>query len=81
MPEADRPADARGEAHNDESGGRGHEESGRPWSERVGVRVMVGGGIVLPTVVLSLLLVFVMRTLDAYVTALEERATPPPPAP
>ena len=63
--EADRPADARGERLNDESGGRGREDSGRPRSERIGVRVMVGGGIVFPTIVLGGLLVFVMRTLDA----------------
>ena len=63
--EADRPADARGERLNDESGGRGSAESGRPRSERIGVRVMVGGGIVFPTIVLGILLVFVMRTLAA----------------
>lgn len=64
-PEADRPADPRGERLNDESGGRGAEERGRPWSERVGVRVMVGGGAIFPAIVLGALLVFVMRVLAA----------------
>lgn len=65
LPEADRPADARGERHNDESGGRGREGLGRPWSERAGVRVMVGAGIVFPTIVLGLLLVFALRVTNA----------------
>ena len=63
--EADQRPDTRGERLNDESGARGRVESGRPRSERIGVRVMVGGGIVFPTIVLGFLLVFVMRTLAA----------------
>lgn len=62
-PEADRPADARGERLNDESGGRGHEESGRPRSERTGVRVMVWAGAVVPAVILGVLLIVTMRVL------------------
>jgi hypothetical protein len=46
VPEADREADARGERFNDESGGRGREERGRPRSERIGARVMIGAGLV-----------------------------------
>jgi cytochrome c oxidase subunit 2 len=65
VPEADRPPDARGETTNDESGGRGHTERGRPRSERTGVRVMVGAGAVFPAIVLGVLLVFVMRVLAA----------------
>ena len=64
-PEADREADRRGELHNDETGGRGHEGEGRPRSERVGVRVMVGAGVVFPTIALGALLVFTLRTLSA----------------
>ncbi len=64
IPEADRPADARGESLNDESGGRGHEGTGRPRSERSGVRVMVWAGIVVPAVILGALLAFTMRVLD-----------------
>lgn len=63
--EADRPADTRGETLNDESGGRGQEETGRPWSERVGVRVMVWAGIVFPAIVLGIVLVYTLRTLGA----------------
>lgn len=69
--EADRPADIRGERANDESGARGTgdaggvAESGRPRDERIGVRVMVGGGVVFPAIVLGVLLVFVMRVLAA----------------
>lgn len=61
VPEADRPADSRGERHNDETGGRGREGLGRPWSERVGVRVMVGAGVVVPAIVLGVILVYVLR--------------------
>lgn len=61
--EADRPVDARGESLNDESGGRGHEESGRPRSERTGVRVMVWAGFVAPAIILGALLVITMRVL------------------
>lgn len=64
-PEADRPADSRGERFNDESGGRGLEERGRPWSERVGVRIMVGAGIVFPALVLGVVLVFMLRAWSA----------------
>lgn len=65
VPEADRPADARGESANDESGGRGRTERGRPRSERIGARVMIGAGLVFPAIVLAGVLVFTMRTLDA----------------
>ena len=63
--EADRPADVRGERHNDESGGRGGTDRGRSRDEQIGVRVMVGGGVVFPAIVLGVLLVFVMRVLAA----------------
>jgi cytochrome c oxidase subunit 2 len=66
-PEADRPADPRGERANDESGGRGRMGAGRPPSERVGARWMVYGGIVFPALVLGALLVLTLRTLDAVV--------------
>ena len=65
VPEADRPADARGELHNEEGGGRGLEEKGRPRSERIGVRWMVAGGIVLPVVALLPVLIMTMHTLNA----------------
>jgi cytochrome c oxidase subunit 2 len=64
-PEADRPADARGERANVETGGRGREDTGRPESERVGVRWMIAGGVVLPVVVLTALLVPTLRSLGA----------------
>lgn len=62
-PEADRPPDPHGEALNDESGGRGLEGEGRPRTERIGVRVMIGGGFVLPAVVCGALLVYVLIVL------------------
>jgi cytochrome c oxidase subunit 2 len=65
LPEADRPADARGDALNDESGGRGLEETGRPRTERIGARVMVGAGAIVPAVILGVLLVITMRVLAA----------------
>lgn len=64
-PEADRPADARGEASNDESGGRSREGVGRPRTERQGTGVMVGAGIVFPTIVLGVVLVFTLKALAA----------------
>jgi len=64
-PEADRPADPRGERANDESGGRGRAGRGRPASERQGARWMVAGGIVFPTVVLLVVLVATLQTLGA----------------
>lgn len=64
-PEADRPADARGERANDESGGRGREDSGRPRSEQLGARWMVAGGIVFPAVVLSVLFVLTLMVMGA----------------
>jgi cytochrome c oxidase subunit 2 len=64
-PEADRSADSRGEHANIETGGRGREDTGRPRSERIGVRWMVAGGIVLPVVVLTVLLVPTLRSLGA----------------
>src|SRR5688500_11041146 len=54
-PEADRPADPRGEHANAEEGGRGREDEGRPRSDRLGARWLVAGGIVFPGVVLSVL--------------------------
>ena len=66
-PEADRPADARGERANDESGGRGRAGAGRPRSERAGARAMLYGGVVFPAVALGLVLVFTLRALDAIV--------------
>ena len=66
-PEADRPADPRGERANDESGGRGRAGRGRPASERHGARWLVAGGIVFPTVVLLVVLVPTLRTLGAIV--------------
>jgi cytochrome c oxidase subunit 2 len=66
-PEADRPADPRGERENVESGGRGREGEGRPESERVGARWMIYGGVLFPAVVLGAVLVFTLRTLGAVV--------------
>jgi len=63
--EADHPADRRGELENDESGGRGLEDRGRPRSERIGARVMVGGGIVFPAIALGAVLILTLRTLGA----------------
>ena len=65
LPEADRPADARGELSNDEGGGRGLEGVGRPRSERIGVRAMVGAGIIAPAIILGVVLVSTFRALDA----------------
>lgn len=64
-PEADRPADPRGENSNIESGGRGREGEGRPESERAGTRWMLIGGVAFPAIVLTVLLVFTLRTLGA----------------
>ena len=64
-PEADRPADPRGELSNVETGGRGREDQGRPESERKGTRWMLFGGVAFPAVVLLILLVFSLRTLSA----------------
>jgi cytochrome c oxidase subunit 2 len=66
--EADRPADARGERANDESGGRGRAGGGRPPSERAGARWMVIGGLALPAVVLLVVLAATLRALDAVST-------------
>ena len=81
-PEADRPADPRGETSNDESGGRGLEDVGRPPSERKGVRAMVGAGIIAPTIILGFVLVATLRSLAA-ITAPPDpgAATDTPPAP
>lgn len=64
-PEADRPADPRGEHANVEDGGRGRAGEGRPRSERLGARWLVAGGIVFPGVVLSVLFVFTLRSLGS----------------
>ena len=63
--EADRPADPRGERANIETGGRGRLDRQRPRSEALGARWMVAGGIVFPAVVLTVLLVFTLRTLGS----------------
>jgi cytochrome c oxidase subunit 2 len=73
-PEADRPADRRGEHANLDTGGRGREDEGRPESERVGVRWMVAGGVVLPTVILTALLIPTLRSLNAVSPHRAERA-------
>jgi cytochrome c oxidase subunit 2 len=64
-PEADRPADWRGEHANVETSGRGREDKGRPESERVGVRWMMAGGVALPATVLTALLFPTLRSLNA----------------
>lgn len=64
-PEADRPADPRGERANEERGGRGRTDTGRPRSERLGVRWMIGAGVVFPVVVLTALLLVTLPTLGA----------------
>ncbi|WP_284349973.1 cytochrome c oxidase subunit II [Roseisolibacter agri] len=75
-PEADRPADPRGERTNDESGGRGRAGRGRPASERRGARWVVAGGIVFPTVVLLVVLVATLRVLGAVVAPANALAAP-----
>lgn len=65
IPEADRPADPRGELENDESAGRGKQDQGRPSSERTGTRWMVITGIIVPTIILTGLLVYTLATLGA----------------
>lgn len=65
VPEADRPPDPRGERANVESGGRGHEDQGRPRSEAIGTRWIVGGGAVFPAVVLVALFILTMVTMGA----------------
>lgn len=82
IPEADRTPDVRGERNNDESGGRGHEGTGRPRSERVGARVMVWAGVVFPTIVLGVVLVLTLRVLSAIALpsrTVEASAEPPDP--
>ena len=64
-PEADRPADPRGERANIESGGRGRADEERPRSERLGARWMVAGGVVFPGVVLAVLFLFTLRSLGS----------------
>jgi len=63
--EADREADPRGEAVNNERGGRGRENPGCPRDQRQGARIMVGAGIVFPTIVLGVVLVFTLRAYAA----------------
>ena len=63
--EADRPADPRGERANDEGGGRGHEDRGRPRSEMLGARWMVAGGVVFPVIVLTALFVLTLTVMGA----------------
>ncbi|MBC8089652.1 MAG: cytochrome c oxidase subunit II [Phycisphaerae bacterium] len=69
LPEADRPADARGELSNEESGARGMHDVGRPASERHGVRAMVAAGIIAPTIILGIVLVATLRALSALTPA------------
>ena len=71
-PEADRPADPRGEHANDESGGRGREGEGRPRSERVGARWMIASGVVFPAVVLTILFGITLVSLNAIYPRREE---------
>lgn len=73
-PEADRPPDPRGERANDESGGRGREDRGRPRSERLGARWMVAGGVVFPAIVLTVLFVLSLVTMGAMYPRRGERA-------
>ena len=73
-PEADRPADPRGERANEEGGGRGRTDTGRPRSERLGVRWMIGAGVVFPAVVLTALLLVTLPTLGALTPSRERRA-------
>ena len=75
IPEADRPADARGERSNDETGGRGREDTGRPRSERIGTRWMIIGGVALPAIILTALLIYTFVTLGALSPRSDE--TPP----
>lgn len=75
IPEADRPADPRGERANDERGGRGGVGAGRPRSERIGTQWMVIGGIVIPTLILTALLVYTLATLGALSPGRGERAS------
>jgi cytochrome c oxidase subunit 2 len=65
IPEADRSPDPRGEQSNDEAGGRGSEDKGHPFSERVGIRAMIGAGIVFPALILGVIQLLTMRTLNA----------------
>ena len=81
VPEADRPADPRGERSNEESGGRGLTGHGRPQSERTGARWMVIGGLAMPAVVLLVVLAATLRALDAVGTpadAIAKAADIPP---
>jgi cytochrome c oxidase subunit II len=64
-PEADRPRDPRGEHANVETGGRGRADEGLPESERKGARWMIVGGVVFPTVVLTVLFLLNLQVLGA----------------
>ena len=70
--EADRAPDPRGEHANVETGGRGLPSAERPRSEVLGARWMVAGGVVLPAVVLTVLLVLTLRSLGALSPRLED---------
>ncbi len=74
IPEADRPADPRGEHANEESGSRGRADSGRPRSERIGTQWMLIGGIAIPALILTALLFYTLATLGALSPEREERA-------
>ena len=71
-PEADRPADPRGEYANEESGGRGREGEGRPRSERIGARWMIASGVVFPVVVLTVLFGMTLASLNEIYPRREE---------
>lgn len=77
-PEADRPADSRGELTNEEEGGRGLHDVGRPPGESNGVRAMVGAGIIAPTIILGLVLVTTIRSLVVITPASGPNDGPPP---
>ena len=65
IPEADLPPDPRGERANDETGGRGREDTAHARRERIGTRWMVAGGIAIPTLILTVLLFYTLATLGA----------------
>lgn len=75
VPEADRPADPRGERANVETGGRGRSDRGLPASERTGARWMVAGGVVFPAIVLTVIFVLSLVTLRALYPQQGDRAT------
>lgn len=75
VPEADRPADPRGELYNDESGGRGREDIGRPRSEILGTRAMVLAGVAAPAVILLGLQIYTLVVLNRVALPSHTRAS------